>query len=193
MRWSAAWDWFTGLRSGVRALAIDPAHPANLYAGIDDVDTESSGLFKSTDGGASWSNTGLTAMAINLVAIDPSNRNIIYVGMEGHYSQPTGFQGLFKSTDDGTSWLGINRGLEGLMGTRLTATTALIIDPANANIVYLGTSNGGVFRSADGGANWSPFNDGLANLQIRALAVAAGPRHTVYAGTAGGVFKIFDE
>ncbi len=100
---------------------------------------------------------------------------------------------MFKSTDGGTSWLAINKGLAVLIGTRLTTTTALIVDPVNSNIVYLGTSNDGVFRSADGGSNWSPFNDGLTNLQIRALAVVAGPRHIVYAGTAGGVFKIFDE
>ena len=100
---------------------------------------------------------------------------------------------MFKSTDGGTSWLGINKGLEGLIGSRLTTTTALIVDRANAGILYLGTSNGGVFEASDGGANWSPLNDGLPNLQIRALAVASKPSHTVYAGTPGGVFKIVDE
>ena len=34
--WSTAWDWFTGLQLSVRALAIDPAHPATLYLGLDD-------------------------------------------------------------------------------------------------------------------------------------------------------------
>jgi photosystem II stability/assembly factor-like uncharacterized protein len=150
-------------------------------------------LFKSTDGGASWSNTGFTNSAVKLLVIDPSNSKIIYAGTEGHYSAPKGFQGLFKSTDGGASWVAISNGLAGVIGTRLTTTTALIIDPANSNILYLGTSNAGVFRSVDGGANWNSFNDGLANLQIRGLAVAPGTTHNVYAGTAGGVFKIFGE
>ena len=200
--WTAAWDWFTGLQLSVRALAIDPGHPATLYAGIDDGGAApfmvpsapgSSGLFKSTDGGASWSNTGLTNSAVNLLAIDPSNSRIIYAGTEGHYGVPKGFQGLFKSTDGGASWVAINNGLAGVIETHLTSTTALLFDAANSNILYLGTSNGGVFRSVDGGADWSPFNDGLTNLQIRALAVAPGTTHTVYAGTSGGVFKIFVE
>jgi photosystem II stability/assembly factor-like uncharacterized protein len=200
--WTAAWDWFTGLQLSVMALAIDPAHPATLYAGIDDGSATpfvvpsapgSSGLFKSTDGGASWSNTGFTNSAVNLLAINPSNSKIIYAGTEEHYSVPKGFQGLFKSTDGGISWVAINNGLAGVIETHLTSTTALIFDPANSNILYLGTSNGGVFRSVDGGADWSPFNDGLTNLQIRALAVAPGTTHTVYAGTSGGVFKIFGE
>jgi photosystem II stability/assembly factor-like uncharacterized protein len=108
--WSTIWDWFQGLRASVRALAIDPAHPATVYAGVDDGSASlagvqptpgSTGLFRSTDGGATWTNTGFTRSAVNLLAIDPSNPNIIYASTEGHYSEPKGFQGLFKSTDGG--------------------------------------------------------------------------------------------
>ena len=199
--WSTAWDWFTGLRGSIRVIAIDPAIPNTLYMGLDDVSAaaqpdqpapQSIGLFKSTDGGVTWRNTGLTRGAVNLLAIDPSKSNIMYASTEGH-SDPKGFQGLFKSIDGGTSWLAINKGLSGLIESRLTTTTALIIDPANSNILYLGTSNSGLFRSADGGANWSAFNDGLTNLQVRALAVAPGTTRTVYAGTSGGVFRIVDQ
>ena len=198
--WTVSWDWFTGLRVGVRVLAIDPARPAILYAGFDDgsaltpaVEPNPGGLYKSTDGGATWSKTTLAGSAVNLIAIDPSNSNIVYAATEGHYSKPKGFQGLFKSTDGGARWQAIGKGLESVTGTRLTTSTALKIDPANANILYLGTSNGGVFRSTDGGVNWSAYNDGLGNLQIRALVLAPGNAHTVYAGTPGGVFKLLDQ
>jgi hypothetical protein len=69
--WSVAWDWFTGLRAGVRALAIDPTRPATLYAGLDDVpmysdkggsQPGSGGVFKTTDGGISWKNAGLSVV-----------------------------------------------------------------------------------------------------------------------------------
>ena len=68
--------------------------------------------------------------------------------------------------------------------------TAIVFDPANSNILYAGTAGGGVFKSSDGGANWSQFNGGLGNLDVRVLAVAPGSRHTLYAGTSGGVFGL---
>lgn len=199
--WSTIWDSFQGLRVSIRALAIDPAHPATLYAGLDDGSAPpvgvqptpgSTGLFRSTDGGATWTNTGFTRSAVNLLAIDRSNPSIMYASTEGHYSGPKGFQGLFKSTDGGGRWQAINKGLDSVIGSRLITSTALKIDLVNSNILYLGTSNSGVFRSVDGGANWSAFNDGLTNLQIRALDVARGSPGTVYAATPGGVFKILD-
>jgi photosystem II stability/assembly factor-like uncharacterized protein len=187
--WSNPWDWFNGLRAAVRAIAVDPANPATVYAGLDDGSAVTSGLFRSTDGGATWSNTNLTQSAVALFAIDPSNPQILYAETEGHSTQPAGFQGLFKSIDGGQTWFPINAGLEGLIGVRSATGSALIIDPANPSVLYLATSGGGIFRSIDGGAGWGPFNDGLTSLAIRALAVASGSSHAVYAATAGGVFK----
>jgi photosystem II stability/assembly factor-like uncharacterized protein len=191
--WSALWDWFTGLHSGIRALAIDPAHPATLYAGLDDAAPDSTGVVKSTDGGRSWSSLGLASNAVTLLAIDPSNSSALYAGTEGRHTGPKGFEGLFKSTDGGKTWLAINQGLAGVIGTRLTTAVALAINPSHPSILYLGTSNGGVFRSADSGATWTPFNDGLANLQIRALAASKLSPGALYAVTAGGVFTIQDQ
>jgi photosystem II stability/assembly factor-like uncharacterized protein len=197
--WIATWDWFSGLRGAVRALAIDPARPATIYAGIDDFTADSPpaqpmrGLFKSTDGGLTWSNTGLTRNAVNLLAIDPSNSRTFYAAAVGPATELAGFQGLFKSTDGGTTWREINQGLAGVIGNRSISATALVVDRANGSVLYLGTSTRGVFRTVDGGANWAPFNDGLTNLQIRSLAAAPkGPRAS-YAATASGVFKIVDE
>ena len=69
----------------VRALAIDPANPATLYAG-----TSGGGVFKSTDGGGSWTviNTGLTSTDVRALAIDPANPATVYAGTsppEGRY------------------------------------------------------------------------------------------------------------
>jgi len=200
--WSTLWDSFQDLRVSVRALAIDSAHPTTLYAGLDDgtaafggaqLAAGSIGLFKSADAGATWTNTSFTRSAVNLLAIDPANPNIVYASTEGHYGDPKGFQGLFKSTDGGARWQPINKGLDSVIGSRLITSTALKIDLANSNILYLGTSNSGVFRSVDGGAMWSAINDGLTNLQIRALDMARGGARTVYAATSGGVFKISDQ
>jgi len=176
-----------GWDTGVKALAIDPANPATLYAGLWD------GLSKSTDDGASWNRIGLSGAIVNLLAIDPAHTGVLYaVGAEGSDGVPQGFRGLFKSTDSGASWTPIGNGLASLLDTG-SNMTALVFDPADSNILYAGTAGGGVFKSSDGGANWSGFNDGLANLDVRVLAVAPGSRHTLYAGTAGGLFRIIDD
>jgi photosystem II stability/assembly factor-like uncharacterized protein len=83
----------------VRALAINPANPATLYAG-----TFGGGVFKSTDSGATWAvaNSGLTNLAINTLAINASNPATIYTGTN---------RGVFKSTDSGGTWVAASLGL----------------------------------------------------------------------------------
>ena len=63
----------------IRALAIDPATPTTLYAGTY------GGVFKSTDGGGSWSavNTGLTNTEVSALAIDPATPTTLYAGTYG--------------------------------------------------------------------------------------------------------------
>jgi photosystem II stability/assembly factor-like uncharacterized protein len=63
----------------VFSLAIDPQNPNTLYAG------GGAGVFKTTDGGASWSavNSGLTSLLVTSLAIDPQNSNTVYAGSAG--------------------------------------------------------------------------------------------------------------
>src|SRR5262249_26464013 len=153
--------------------------PATLYAGTY------GGVFKSTDGGATWTVTGLAKTNVNVLAIDPLHPSVLYAGTTGAYPESPGFRGLFKSTDSGTSWSPINDGLSDVLDLRVPVN-ALVLDPSHANVLYAATSGNGVFKSSDGGATWAPFNDELTNLDVRVLAVARG---TVFAGTPGGVFK----
>jgi photosystem II stability/assembly factor-like uncharacterized protein len=190
--WSIIWDRTKGLESGLNALVIDSTNPAILYAGTDD-DYSSTpgagGLFKSVDGGASWSKTPLGDTAVSALAIDPTNSSTLYAAIEGGFIQPRGFRGLFKSTDGGASWVAIKSGLEGVMASRFRVT-ALVIDQGSANIIYAATSGVGVFRSTDSGATWAPFNNGLGNFDVRVLALAKGDSKTLYAATGGGVFAM---
>ncbi len=192
--WSDFGNFPENLQTGVWSLAIDPASPATLYAGLDDVPTYSDdgtvspgmgGIYKSTDGGASWNSIGLSGAAVNLLAIDATQSNVLYAVTEGNYGTPFGLRGIFKTTDGGATWSAINSGLDGLLAAG-SNVTAIVIDPANSNSIYIGVSGGGVFETSDGGASWSPINDGLGNLDVRVLAVA---QHTLYAGTSGGIFK----
>jgi hypothetical protein len=73
----------------VDALAIDPQTPTTVYAGIS-----GGGVFKSTDGGTSWTaiNSGLTHLAVSTLAVDPNNPTIVYAGTKGG--------GVFSRTGD---------------------------------------------------------------------------------------------
>src|SRR5213594_1715584 len=92
--------WTTNGPAATRilVLAIDPDSPTTIYAGA-----ESSGVFKSSDGGGSWTHTSLTGVDVRALAIDPLTPTTRYAGTYG--------AGVFKSTDGGTSWIAANTGL----------------------------------------------------------------------------------
>src|SRR5262249_18190892 len=125
-------------------LAVDPLTPTTLYAG-----TSGSGVFKSIDGGGSWSavNAGLTNPLVTALAIDPQSPSILYVGTNG---------GDFKTPDWGNSWS--NTGLTD------PYITALAVNPQPPTSLYVGTQlfdlncfcfTGSLFKSIDGGGSWS--------------------------------------
>src|SRR6266446_3263938 len=163
----------------VVAVVIDPTRPTvtTLYAATLD-----GGVFKSTDGGGSWTtaNTGLTVPSVRTLAIDPTTPSILYAGTAG--------DGVFKSTDGGNSWSAANAGLE------FTDVFGLAIDPTTPTTLYVGTSSGFVFKSTDGGGNWSAvFDSWGAAVQGLAIDPRNVPATTIYAGTHGyGVFKSTD-
>ena len=136
---------YTGTRGGVFmehgsigceiwALAIDPQTPTTLYAASATVCKPGGpGVYKSTDGDATWSavNAGLTTPIVGALAIDPRAPTTVYAG--------TSYGGVFKSTDGGGSWSTFNDGLTNLF------VTALVIDPKTPVNLWAGTAGGGVF------------------------------------------------
>jgi CARDB len=158
----------------VTAMAIDPTAPTTLYAGTR------GGVFKSTDGGASWApmNVGLSHLGIAALAINPTTPTTLYAGtLNG---------GVFMSSDGAANWAPMNTGLSDLI------IYTLAIDSTTPSILYAGTSRSGVFKSTDGGASWAPMNAGLLNLNVVALAIDPTTPTTLYAGTGGGVFESTD-
>lgn len=191
LSWTAAdsgitWPGGVGARGrGVTALAVDPLTPGTLYTG-----TPAGGVFKSTDGGASWraASTGLGGPAwVRALAIDPATPGTVYAGVDS---------GIYKSTDGGAHWVLLTHG-----GTH--SVSALVVDPASPDTLYAATWgwSGGVLKSTDGGASWAAINAGLANPgQIVTLAVHPTLPGTLFAGAGialdtgagGGVFKSVD-
>lgn len=160
---------------GVQALAIDPLTSQTLYAG-------GGGIWRSTDGGSTWTaaSTGLTNTNIWALVVDPVNPQNLYAGTFGG--------GVFKSIDQGNSWAAIVNGLPA------QSVIALAIDPANPQNLYAGTLCDGVHRSADGGASWNSVGGpGLAGKYVHALEMDQLSPQVVYAGTSEGtVYKSAD-
>lgn len=143
---------------GILALAAAPRQTGVLYAGT------AGGVFKSTDGGATWrwSSRGLRGGVVSL-AVAPSNGSVVYAGT---------YENLFLSRDGGATW--------SLPAQPLgRPVLALAVDPRNARRVWAGTSNG-LYWSRDAGASWWITT---TDLIARVAEVALDPVHpgTVYA------------
>jgi photosystem II stability/assembly factor-like uncharacterized protein len=127
-------------------------------------------------------NKGLYGGDISSLVIDPTNAQIIYVGIDGG--------GVFKSMDGGLTWTQMNTGLTDM------DVQSLAIDPTNTQVIYAGTWGSGVFKSLDGGSSWVKINSGLTSLienyfVIYSLAIDPKNTQTIYAGS-NGVFKSTD-
>ena len=121
-----------------QAFAIDPTNSLTIYlASFAPISAQiGNGVYKSTDGGTSWSpaNNGIRT-AIQTVAIDQRSPATVYAAVQGG--------GVFRTSDAGAQWPSLNGGLTDLN------VLALIVDPTGT--VYAGTRDGGVFRlSTDG-------------------------------------------
>lgn len=170
----------------IRSLVIDFTHPNILYASTIRANGEclytDNLLFKSTNGGVTWSNIGQPSTGCGLysaqwMAMDPSDPNILYVGGEDDDGDPAAW--LSKSANGGANW-GKQVYLAG------ASLNALVIDRANPTTFYAGTSSGyagtssGVFKTSDAGVTWS--NAGL-NDSVNVLAMDPGDSSVLYAAT----------
>ncbi len=128
---------------------------------------EQRGVYRSTDGGATWKQIltrGPDAGAVDL-ALDPTNPRVLYAAFwqvrrnPWHFDSGGPGSGLWKSTDGGDTWTdlsrspGLPRGVQGRIG--------VTVSPVNPERVWalVEASDGGVFRSDNGGRNWTKVND----------------------------------
>ena len=183
----ASWERMASELSTYRvlSLAVDPEHPATVFAG-----TMFDAVYKSPDGGQRWlvHNAGLKehVSVVNQFAFDPRNSESIYVATT---------VGVFHSTDGGRLW---DERMAGMKEVHIVVTVAL--DPKRPEVLYAGTT-GGAYRSDDGAATWKKINNGLIPAEILDAALALGVNtlvvdpqnsHVVYAGTTKGLFKTTD-
>jgi photosystem II stability/assembly factor-like uncharacterized protein len=177
-------------------FALEPNNPNVIYLGTGEGNVRNSvsfgrGVFKSTDGGATWRNVGLTdTKQIARVMVSPSDANTVYVCAVGHMGGPNAERGVFVSRDAGATWT------KSLFIDDRHGCSDLDIDPANPNIVYAGmwlfdrkqwnhtsgSEQGGIFKSVDAGRTWTKMKTGLPTLIGRiGIKVAPSQPNIVYA------------
>ena len=213
--WSPIFD---GQPTGsVGALALAPSNPDIIYVGSGeglrrpDLST-GDGMYKSTDGGQSWTHLGLRdGQQIGSILVDPHDPNRVYVAVLGHPYGPNAERGVFRSTDGGQSFQKI------LYKDENTGAIDLAFDPSNPQTIYAvmwasrrgpwtsGNSydgaGSGLFKSTDAGDHWKQLAGGLPDWEHDKLGrigigIAPNNPNRMYAmvdsPTKGGVYRSDD-
>ena len=167
----------------ILSLAVDANDPKTAYAGVDHPGTggDTGGLYKTTDGGRTWTRLAgvLDSLDVVSIATHPSESGTLWAAtLNG---------GAYRSTDGGTSWTEL-----GNYGTVADLTNVNVPDPSNANLLFAGTEGFGVQASTDRGRTYVPRVSGLTNYYVNAIAFDPQAPSTLYAASDAGIFKSTD-
>ncbi|MGC1783000.1 MAG: hypothetical protein WA708_10815 [Acidobacteriaceae bacterium] len=191
-------------------VAVSESNPSIVWVGTGEANNRQSsswgdGVYRSTDGGATWRYMGLKdTQAIGRVVIDPRNPDVVYVAAAGHLWGPNAQRGLFKTTDGGQTWSKV------LSIDNDTGVIDVAIDPQSPNILYAasyerrrtawGFDGGGpgsaLYQTTDGGATWKKATNGFpasGNLGRIGVSICKSDPNIVYAVVEnqkdGGVYR----
>ncbi len=194
-------------------VVIDPSNPHTVWVGTgENVGGRhvgfGDGIYRSTDGGANWTNMGLgDTQHLSEIIIHPEDSNILWVAAQGPLWSPGGERGLFKSTDGGDTWTNI------LSAGEWTGVTDVVMDPRDPDVLYAATwqhhrtvaavmdggPETGIHRSTDGGESWTELTEGLPKGNMGKIGLAISPQKpdVVYAAIeldnrTGGVWRSAD-
>ena len=178
--------------ASIGAIAVAPSHPQVIYVGTGESDIRSDlssgdGVYRSTDGGQTWTNIGLPdSRQISRIVVDPRDSSLVYVAALGHAYGPNAERGVFRSTDAGATWakvldlgpdigaadLAIAAGNPGI----LFATMWHARRPPWSTYAPLGGPGSGLYRSRDGGQTWTHLTGaGLPAGEWNRSGVAVSP------------------
>ena len=197
--------------ASVGAVAIAPKDPKTIWVGTGEANGRNSsswgdGVYKSTDGGATWKNMGLReTQEIGRIVIDPDDSDTVYVAAAGRLWGSNKERGVFKTTDGGKTWQ---------PALTLNADTGAIdvaLGAPGSHVVYaalyqrrryawgfegLGAGSG-LYKSSDAGKTWKKCVTGLPTQPVGriGLSVSKSKPNIVYAvieSQAGGARSLFD-
>jgi len=170
-------------------VVIDPNNRHVIWVGTGENNAQRSvsygdGVYKSIDGGRSWTNMGLpNSEHIGRIIVDPRNSDVVFVASQGPVFNGGGDRGLYKTTDGGTTWEKI------LDAGEWAGVSDLVMDPRNPNVMiattwqrarrqfaYIaGGPESGIHRTTDGGATWTKSQRGLPGGDLGRIGLAISP------------------
>jgi photosystem II stability/assembly factor-like uncharacterized protein len=175
--------------ASIGAVAMFPKNPDIIWVGTGEANVRNSvgwgdGIYKSTDGGKTFTRMGLEdSHHIARVITHPEDPNIVYAAAQGHLWGYTGQRGLYKTTDGGETWQRLKNGLP---DDGKTGCTDIEMDPNDPDVLYTafwqrlrqphrfdsGGPNGGLFKTTDGGQTWKKLTEGLPEGDIGRIGIA---------------------
>ena len=167
----------------VTAIVVDPTDSNIIYVG-----TAQGGVWKTIDGGTTWTpqNDNNISMAIGALAMDPANHLVLYAGTgEGNFSGDSYYgSGILATTDGGaTPWAELATST--FLGVRFSRLAVMPGTPAK----LFGATGNGLFRSTDSGVTWNVMS-GLPAAAATDVAIDPATPATVYAAFwANGIYK----
>ena len=195
--------------ASIGAIAVSPSDPNVLYVGSGEADMRSdisygNGMYKSTDGGKTWTRLGLAdTRQIGRILVDPHDPNTVLVAALGHAYGPNAERGVYRSKDGGKSWTRV------LFRDENTGAIDLDFQPGNSRTILAALwqtrrppwnvyppSNGpgsGLWRSEDGGDTWKPVTSGLPIEKPGRMRIAFAPSapnrvYVIADASEGGLF-----
>ncbi len=187
--WKSLWHEQDSLNVG--AVAVDPNAPEVVYAATGEADLSADsypgvGVYRSTDGGATWT---LWASAkqfnlprrIGVIAIDPFNSSHICIGGVAHTDNDP--SGMFVTTDGGVTWK-----RENFVSPQGYFCRAIVFHPQKQGVIFAGIfergMQSGIWRTTNEGANWTHLTTGLPTPDLfrrASMAIAPSKPDTIYA------------
>src|SRR5262249_8161684 len=211
MTWDPLFDKVT-TTSSIGAIAVSNSDPNVVYVGTGEACIRGNisfgdGVYKSTDGGKTWTNVGLKdTRHIGALIIHPTNPDIVFVAALGHTYGPNTERGLFRTRDGGKTWEKV------LYIDDRTGAIDVVFDPQNPHILFAamwegwrtpwtlnsGGAKDGLYRSTDEGTTWKRveaegFTEGP--LGRVGVSVSGGDSNVVYAlieAKKGGLYRSDD-
>ncbi len=178
----------------ITAVVADPKVANTIY-----VAGAGGGVWKTTDGGSSWTplTDGMPWQAMGALAIDPENSQTIYAGTgEPNNSGDSQYGiGIYKSTNGGTSWTLIPPASESNPFFRKTISK-IIVDPSSSNTIYVSVCSfgvnglyggGGVWKTTDGGNTWTNTTSATLNTGAQVSDMVMDPTNHLTLYAADGV------
>lgn len=173
----------------IGAVTIDPTNSNVVWVGTGENNAQTNvipgdGVYKSLDGGKTWSNKGIKESEhIGSIVVNPNNPDHVFVAAYGPHRRSGGDVGVFRTTDGGESWENV------LFVSEHTGCWEVHMDPRDPNLIYAvahqrqknlytgvyGGPESGIYKTEDGGDHWTKLKGGLPTENVGRIGMDISP------------------